>query len=215
MKYKLLCLALCLLLIFSCLPAQAAFNNFYLRTRYGQLVSYENFPYCYAIDVYSGFYMYSDDQLNALWENYDNNDDDDDEIYDFRYWISPDRTYEFLIQVKEQTYASFEEEIAHAPYFIDNMMDDLRAAGFEDIRQLHPGILRDTPEGQMLETAYSVGYVKDGASTQITVVYYDCYFEDIEYIFEVTAYNGDYETAQYLLDQMVQTLDITYPEGNR
>ena len=47
-----------------------------------------------------------------------------------------------------------------------------------------------------------------GKQVDITVVYYDCYFEDIEYIFEITSYNGDYETAQYLLDQMVQTVQI-------
>ena len=89
----------------------------------------------------------------------------------------------------------------------------LEEAGYTNVRQLHDGILRDTPEGQMLETAYTFDLPYDNGSVMhITVVYYDCYYLGIEYIFEITAYNGDYETAQYLLDEMVKTVDI-WPAG--
>ena len=55
--------------------------------------------------------------------------------------------------------------------------------------------------------------LEDGGVRSITVVYYDCYYENIEYIFEMTAYDGDYETAQYLLNEMVQTVDIWSAPG--
>ena len=207
MKKRILCIAISLLLLMSLTPAQAKINNFYLRTRYGQLAPYENLVYNYAIDVSSGFYMYSDAQLNSLWENY-TFEEGEEQVYDFRYWFSPDRTYEFQVQVKEQTYDSFATEVQNAPRYIFIMEDDMLARGYTNIRQLHDGILRDTPEGQMLETAYAFTIPSDNGDTNITVVYYDCYYQNIEYIFEITSYNGNYETAQYLLDQMVQTVDI-------
>lgn len=197
----------CILLLLFALPAQAQINNFYLRTRYGQLMPYENLVFNYAIDVFGGFSMYSDAQLNALWDNL-SSDETDDEVYDFRYWLSPDNTYEFQVQVKEQTYDSFETEVQQAPYFITNVEKDLKDQGFTNVRQLHEGILRQTPEGKMLETAYALSVPTDKGSVEITVVYYDCYYGDIEYIFKMSAYNGDYDTAQYLLDEMVQTVDI-------
>lgn len=212
MKKKIFCILLSALMLFSVTGAQAVINNFYLRTRYGQLALYENLVYNYAIGVYSGFYMYSDDQLNAIWES-SGKEDMQDEVYDFRHWLSPDRTYGFQIQVKEQTYASFEEEVKNAPNYIALSRPSLENAGYINIHQLHDGILRDTPEGKMLETAYTFDIPNDDGSTlHITVVYYDCYYQDIEYIFEVTSYNGDYETAQYLLHEMVSTVDI-WPAG--
>lgn len=213
MKKRMLCILLSLLMLLSVPGAQAAVNNFYLRTRYGQLALYENMVFNYAIGVYSGFYMYSDDQLNELWSRMDLGEDDD-EVYDFRYWISPDRTYEFQIQVKEQTYDSFVTELSHAPQYIDMMEEAMVNAGYTNIRQLHEGMLRNTPEGEMLETAYAFDIpLEDGGVRSITVVYYDCYYENIEYIFEMTAYDGDYETAQYLLNEMVQTVDIGSASG--
>ena len=209
MKKKCMCLLLSLVLLILCLPAQADISNFFLRTRYGQLLSYENIPFRYAIQVYGGFSMYSDDKLNQMWSNIAL-EEGDDEIYDFRYWLSPDNAYEFQVQVKEQTYDFFATEVANAPGYIALIEENMKAAGYFNIRQLHEGILRDTPEGQMLETAYAFSITtSSGNQMDIAVVYYDCYYEDIEYIFEVTAYNGDYETAQYLLDQMVQTVQIT------
>ena len=212
MKRKLFCILLSFIMLFSMTGAQADINNFYLRTRYGKLMLYENLVFNYAIGVYGGFYMYSDDQLKSLWES-SNREDSQDEVYDFRHWLSPDRTYGFQVQVKEQTYASFEEEVKNAPNYIAVAGSALEEAGYTNVRQLHDGILRDTPEGQMLETAYTFDLPYDNGSVMhITVVYYDCYYLGIEYIFEITAYNGDYETAQYLLDEMVKTVDI-WPAG--
>lgn len=127
MKKQLLCILLAFSLLFSCVPAQARpLSNFFVRMRYGQLVPYENIPFRYAIDVYNGFRMYSEAELDTLWANLEL-DEDDDEVYDFRYWMSPDNTYEFVVQVKEQTYDSFATEIAHAPDYISLMMDDMLA----------------------------------------------------------------------------------------
>lgn len=210
MKKRVFCIALSLIMLISLSPAQAAINNFFLRTRYGELVPYENLVFNYAINVYSGFLMASDHQLNTRWENMVF-EEDDDLLYDFRYWLSPDHTYEFQVQVKEQSYDSFQIEVQRAPDYISLMEEDMLAAGYYNIRQLHEGVLRNTPEGKMLETAYAFTIPKDSGELDVTVVYYDCYFEDLEYVFEITAYNGDYETAQYLLDQMVQTVDIWSP----
>ena len=210
MKKRIFCIALSFMMLMSLTPAQAVINNFFLRTRYGQLVPYENLVFNYAINVYSGFIIASDEQLNTRWDNM-TFEEGDDMLYDFRYWLSPDRIYEFLVQVKEQSYDSFETEVQKAPVYISLMEEDMLALGYYNIRQLHKGILRDTPEGKMLETAYAFTIPVEGGEMDITVVYYDCYFEGVEYIFEITAYNGDYETAQYLLNEMVQTVDIWSP----
>lgn len=210
MKKRFFCIVLACMMLFSLTSAHAVINNFFLRTRYGQLVPYENLVFHYAIHVYSGFMMSSDEQLNARWDSM-TFEEGEDMLYDFRYWLSPDRTYEFQVQVKEQTYDSFETEVQKAPDYISLMEEDMLALGYYNIRQLHEGILRDTPEGKMLETAYAFTVPVEGGGVDITVVYYDCYFEGVEYIFEMTAYNGDYETAQYLLNEMVQTVDIWSP----
>lgn len=210
MKKRVFCIALSFMMLMSLTPAQAVINNFFLRTRYGQLAPYENLVFNYAIDVYSGFIMSSDEQLNARWASM-TFEEGEDMLYDFRYWLSPDRTYEFQVQVKEQTYDSFETEVLKAPEYISLMEEDMLALGYYNIRQLHEGILRDTPEGKMLETAYAFALPVEGGEMDITVVYYDCYYKDVEYIFEITGYNGDYETAQYLLNEMVQTVDIWSP----
>ena len=85
------------------------------------------------------------------------------------------------------------------------------AEGYTDIRSLHSGIIRKTPVGDMLEIAYAFSFQQEsGKTTDVAVLYYDCYYKDIEYIFELTALNGDYIAAQQLLDAMVQTLNITY-----
>ena len=202
-----------LLLLLACIPAQARpLNKFYVRTRYGQLVSYENIPYRYAINVYEGFMMYSEEQLDAIWAEYAQ-EEHEEEIYDFRYWFSPDNTFQFHIQVKEQTYNSFATEIAKAPEYANIVRADFEAAGYTNLKQLHEGILRQTPEGTMLETAYTYTLpLNNGKNITVTTVYYDCYYEDIEYIFEIRGYDSDYESAQMLLDSMMQTVRIT-PSG--
>ena len=213
MKKRAVIFILILLLISGCIPAQARpLNLFYVRTNYGQLVSYENIPYRYAINVYEGFHMYSEEALNAIWADMEQ-DEDDDYIYDFRYWVSPDNTFRLTIQVKEQTYDSFATEIAKAPQYADTIRPKIEALGYTDLKLLHEGVLRQTPEGMMLETAYSYNVPQENGTTlNIITVYYDCYYENIEYIFEINAYDSDYESAQQLLDNMVQTLHIT-PSG--
>jgi len=200
-------------LLFAAPPAQARpIMNFFQRTRYGQLAPYENLVYHYAIDIYEGFRMYSEEQLDQIWATTEF-EEGEDIVYDFRLWASPDQNYHVEIQVKEQTYASFEEEVAKAPDYITQLAPAMKEKGYTNIRQLHEGILRQTPEGEMLEIAYAMtAPLIESAAVDIITVYYDCYYEDVEYVFSITAYNGDYETAQSLLDTMIQTVRIT-PSG--
>ena len=211
MKKKLL-IAVCILaMLLSCMPAQAStLNNFFVRTRYGELALYQNYPYHYEIGVYEGFYMYPEAYLDELWADMDTTEEED-EIFDFRLWTSPDRIYTLQIQVKEQTYDSFATEVKQAPHYMDLRGPVLEAEGYTNIRPLHSGIIRKTPVGDMLEIAYAFSFQQEsGKTTDVAVLYYDCYYKDIEYIFELTALNGDYIAAQQLLDAMVQTLNITY-----
>ena len=80
----------------------------------------------------------------------------------------------------------------------------------EQFKQLHDGILRDTPAGQMLEMAMSfVAIADDGRTVPTTAVYYDFYANGYEYIFMMTALNDNaYDAAQKLLDSMMQTVSI-------
>jgi len=214
MKKKLLVFICIMSMLFSCLPGQAStLNNFFIRTRYGTLALYQNYPYHYELGVYEGFFIYPEEYLDELWADISTEENkDEDEIYDFRIWASPDRNYIFQIQVKEQTHNSFATEVEKAPDFLKIRGPMLEAEGYTNLRQLHDGIIRETPEGDMLEIAYSFSTTQEnGQSSTISVVYYDCYYRDVEFIFEMTALNGNYDAAQQLLDSMVQTLDITYP----
>jgi len=210
MKKAILSLLLSLMLL--CSTALAEPNQFFIFRNYGTMMSYENLVFCYAVDIFSKMIAYTDDELNAVWDSM-SFDEDDDDVYDLRYWVTTDKKMEFQVQVKEQTYASFEEELANAHLYITFVEDGMKALGYKNIRQLHNGIKRNTPEGIMLETAYAFTVPLDnGTEVDIAVVYYDCYYGGIEYVFEMTSYTGDYETAQYLLDKMMQTVDIWTPD---
>ena len=147
MKKQLLCILLAFSLLFACMPAHARpLSNFFVRMRYGQLVPYENIPFRYAIDVYNGFRMYSEAELDTLWANLEL-DEDDDEVYDFRYWMSPDNTYEFVVQVKEQTYDSFATEIDSlclgSIYLLEQLPEVREAPAFISLLK---DVIKDTVE---------------------------------------------------------------------
>ena len=209
MKKRILLVGLLLLLVFSCVPAQARpIANFFQRTRYGQPEPYDNLVFGYGIDVYAGFYMYSEAQLDLVWSGMELGKNDD-AIYDIRVWVAPDQAFQFEIQVKEQTYDSLETEIAHASEFLSLVTPEMEAAGYTNLKQLHDGMVRSTPVGDMLEIAYAMTVPTDENTTADLVrVYYDCYHQGIEYIFSITSYNADYKTAQELLDTMVQTVRL-------
>ena len=194
-----------------CGSAQAIGNNLFTNLKYGTLTPYENRVYGYSLNVYSRFGVLSDENVAAFLEESDReaaeNGEDSEYIYDLRVWSSPDKKYIFEVQVKEPTCESFEQEIEAAPHYMEKIQDQFTPE--QQLNQLHDGILRDTPVGQMLEIAYSYTYFyESGTAEPNLAVYYDYYGEDYEYIFLVHAINGDYESAQKLLDTMVQTVSI-------
>jgi len=205
MKKRIFALCLCFLLLLS-IPAQADSSRFFRRSRYGSLISYENAQYDYALGVYGNFLMLTDTYTEALLANLrEGLTEEDDEIYDLRIWYSPDYRYQFEVQVKEPTYDSFETEIAKAPEYLDLVKDGY--APESEVRQLHPGVMRETPAGTMLETALEYKqFSQDGASQRVTFVYYDIYLDDVEYCFSLYAFDGSYEAAQGMLDEIAQTI---------
>ena len=211
MKKSALCLLLALLLLCA-LPAQAdTAADFYRQLQYGALTPYDNLAFGYGISVYGRFHMLSDEELDEIWATLDENwQEGDDEIYDIRLWLLPDSRYQMEIQVKQPTYDSFQTEIEMAPQYAALVADNY--APENNMHQLHEGILRDTPAGQMLETAIAYDHIlSDGSSLPVVFLYYDIYVGDAEFCFSLYAYDGDYSSAQVLLDRMVQTVRL-YPE---
>lgn len=215
MKRRMLALLLALLLLPACALGDTVFD-FMLRLKYGALTSYENMVYNYAIDVFERFIMFPDDVLADIWAEIEaDHEPDDDEVYDIRYWMSPDQQYVFHVQVKEQSYETFDIEVSKAPEYLTIIADEISKSENTNYVMLHDGLLRDTPEGQMLEIAIAYNAPREGGGYDPVVsIYYDCYYEDIEYIFALQAYGPSYEDAQKLLDALVQTLRIT-PSGVR
>ena len=205
MKKRLICLFLCMGLMFM-LPLQASASAFYRRVQYGLLQSYENLVYDYSISIYDRFTMISDEDLEYLWRHIEAAyEEGDDEVYDLRVWISPDYRYQFEVQVKEPTFDSFEEVVENAPRYLELWGSDYSPE--QNVRQLHDGILRETSAGTMLETAISYDTADEsGNSYTVVFLYYDYYGEQAEYCFSLSAYDGDYEAAQEMLDEICQTI---------
>jgi len=189
--------------------AQAVGNKLLGNIKYGVPVPYENRVYGYSLDVYSRFDMFGDAVIaEHLAQLDEKQNEDDDYIYDVRIWRSPDSKYMFDVQVKTPTCETFAQEIENAPRYAELMKDHYTSE--EQFKQLHDGILRDTPAGQMLEMAMSfVAIADDGRTVPTTAVYYDFYANGYEYIFMMTALNDNaYDAAQKLLDSMMQTVSI-------
>ena len=209
MKKRVFCFALAFVLLL-CVSAQADNGmSFYRHMQYGMLSSYENMVYHYSIKVYNRFVMMPDEFLEQFWaHNEENHDETADEIYDLRIWSSQDSRYQFEIQVKKPTYDSFETEIAKAPEYLDLVKDGYPEES--NVRMLHEGKLRSTAAGEMLETAIAYDVTDENGHTYtIIFVYYDIYKNGVEYCFSLYAYDGDYEAAQLMLDEMCQTVEFT------
>ena len=177
---------------------------------------YTNTYLGYALDFPTYFYFLGEDVAaeQTAYIN-ENASEDDDTVYDMHLWIAyiNDEDYIlFEVQLKECTYDSFETEVAMAPQYAEITNAQLKKEGSRDmVVQLHDGVLRDTPMGQMLETAYvRVGVNEDGTHSSETVVYYDFYYNTIEYCFVMEVPDGYFtlEEIQGLLDEMMQTVDI-------
>ncbi len=208
MKKRAFCLLLTLLALF-CLTAHADNGaNFYRRLQYGQLAPYENAVYGYSLNVYEGFQMLSDEYMDELWQRLEaNREEGDDEVYDLRIWLSRDGRYQFEVQVKEPTYDSFDTEIAKAPEYLSLVQDSYPEGS--NPRMIHDGVLRKTPVGTMLETALAYDATDDsGHAYTVVFLYYDIYADDTEYCFTMFAYDGDYDAAQAMLDEICQTVSL-------
>lgn len=190
--------------------AQAVGNKLLGNIKYGVPVPYENRVYGYSLDVYSRFDMFGDAVIAEYLAQLDEKqNEDDDYIYDARVWRSPDAKYLLEIQVKEPTYETFAQEIEKAPYYAEELLKRQEDTQKQQVKQLHDGILRDTPAGQMLEMAISyLTTAQDGSPVPTTAVYYDFYANGYEYVFILTSFNGTYEDTQKLLDSMMQTVSI-------
>lgn len=190
--------------------AQALGNKMMGNIKYGVPVPYENLVYGYALNVHARFDMYGDAVMEYYLKQLDEEqDENDDYIYDARVWRSPDAKYLLEIQVKEPTYETFAQEIEKAPYYAEELLKRQEDTQKQQVKQLHDGILRDTPAGQMLEMAISYLTTADDDSTvPTTAVYYDFYANGYEYVFILTSFNGTYEDTQKLLDSIMQTVAI-------
>ena len=141
--------------------------------------------------------------------------DSADYVYDSHLWgtqVSSESAMIFEIQLKKCTNESFEKEVEMAPRYdeIENAMLEETGSSTR-IAQLHNGILRETPMGTMLEMAYTVNYLlDDGSSSQETHVYYDFYYNTIEYIFLLEAPTEliTVESMQQLLSELMQYVQI-------
>ncbi|MBQ9198184.1 MAG: hypothetical protein IJ157_13240 [Clostridia bacterium] len=210
MKKRVFCLLLSLALMV-CFTAQAdGIGSFYRHMQYGTLTPYENFVYHYALKVFSRFEMLSDDYLELLMQHIDETrDEDSEETYDIRIWLSQDGRYQFDVQVKQPTYATFAEEIEKAPQYLELTRDNY--AEDSNVRMLHEGILRSTPAGDMLETAIAYEETDEyGRASTVVFLYYDIYQDGVEYCFSMYAYDGDYSSAQAMLNEICQTVQL-YP----
>ena len=209
MKKRAFILLLVLLLTCSVTAQAGLGDRFYRHFLYGSPSSYENMVYHYGLDIFDRFQMLSDEALEQIWaEREANAKEGDDALYDFRIWISPDEKYEFEVQVKEPTYDSFETELEMAPRYLELISDGFSPEN--NVRMIHEGKLRSTKAGKMLETAiaYDVSDGNDGMRT-VVFMYYDLYAGATEYCFSLHAYDGDYETAQDLLDEICQTVRLS------
>ena len=209
MNKRIFCLALALMLLFAASAQADGAGSYFRRVQYGTLVAYDNLVYGYSLGVYSRFIMLSDEQMESVWASIDENrEEGDEEIYDLRIWFSPDLRYELEIQVKEPTYDSFDTEVANAAGYIDLIRDDFEPEN--NVRAVHDGVLRETPAGTMLETAiaYDVTDEETGKTHPVVFMYYDYYGAGVEMCFSLRDYQGDYESARTLLDNMMQTISL-------
>ena len=209
MKKRAFILLLALLLTFTATAQAGMGARFFRHLTYGSPATYENAVYHYALEVFSRFEMLSDEYLDQIWEELTANaEEGHDELYDIRIWISPDQKYRFEVQVKQPTYDSFETEVEMAPRYLE-----LTGGGFSpesNARLIHEGKVRTTRAGDMLETAVAYDVRNDNGGTDTVVfLYYDLYAGVTEYCFSLYAYDGDYETAQDILDEICQSVRVS------
>lgn len=208
MKKRIFCLMLGFCMLFSVSANAWSFQGYHQFPQYGDMVSYQNIPFDYELNVYSLFEMTPDETLEMLLAHIDaSHSEGDDAIYDLRIWSSPDGLYQFEVQVKEPTYATFEEELLKAPDYLSLVIDGYSPDSH--VRQLHDGRLRKTPMGTMLETAIAYdAYDEEENAYPVVFLYYDLYLDGLEYCFSGYSFEGDYDAVQTLVDELVQTVRL-------
>ena len=134
-----------------------------------------------------------------------------DPMYALNVWM---RTYEeddYLVleaQVKQPTYASFDEEIAASATYKQNREEEAEAQWGEDFDRMEvyeSGTLCETPAGPALRRTWAL-YLKDGRCLYSTGV--DLYTDQAEYCFLIHGYGGHREELDALLDAIVPTISV-------
>lgn len=173
-------------------------------------VLYNNTYLGYSLRIPTWFYQVPEETNQQMLATFQSTEEDgDDHVYDVRYWlvkVTASDYLEFSIQLKSCTYDSFETEVSMAPEYANVMNAEFASKGIDGhCENIHDGILRDTPAGQMLETAYTYTNA-DGKVTNC--VYYDFYCNTIEYCFSLQCSEISFEQMQKLLGQMMQTIHV-------
>ena len=134
-----------------------------------------------------------------------------DAMYALNVWM---RTYDeddYLVleaQVKQPTYASFDEEIAASATYEQNREEEAEAQWGEDFDRMEvyeSGTLCETPAGPALRRTWAL-YLKDGRCLYSTGV--DLYTDQAEYCFLIHGYGGHREELDALLDAIVPTISV-------
>ncbi len=133
-----------------------------------------------------------------------------EELYDYRAWLSADGGFLFEFQLKEPTYASFEEEVARYPEYLGLIGPGAREQGITGLRFAHDEVrVRQMPAGRMLENAtlYEVAD-EQGTAVSCSDVYYDFYGPHCEYIFRLLGIAKSYSETSGLLESIVNTARV-------
>ena len=161
-------------------------------------VVYENRYLGYSLSIPS-YFSAADDETNAAVTENMASDEETDALYDNHVWYYvPNGTEEvmFIVQLKECSTGSFEEELELAPMEAERQNEEARRLGMDlHYEMLFEPAMIETPMGEMSLRGLSV---TNGNGAVHKHVYLDYYCNTIEYCFVLDAY-GDY-TVQQMLD---------------
>lgn len=177
--------------------------------------AYTNEKSGFSLTLPQGFVRVNDVTKRSMLENM-RADPENDYMYDMDVWLyEPDeaRTILFTVQVKEPTYASFEEECALSYDELKAIMEkDIASSYGESFLRLDlfdAGTPRSTQAGDMLIRSYCT-VLKDGSA--VYNVYADLYMPSVEYCFcvECATREGDLAAMDMLsiLNKILPTLRV-------
>ena len=168
----------------------------------------------WSLTLPDGFEQVSAGAKQSMLDN-SRSDPDSDYMYDMDIWAyAPDseRSIMFIVQVKEPSCGSFEEECAITRDELVRMMEEDLTAGYGDkfLRlEYDAGTLRSTPAGDMLVRSYCI-VLTDGSA--LYSVYADLYGPSAEYCFCMECYTREGDLAALdlpaMLDRVLPTVRV-------